>query len=273
MDTVSSIKKYKKIVILSDIHMPFHDVKTLLAVRKFIKKEQPDILILNGDIMDQYNSSVFDKHPMRTQGGLQREFDIAHAVIKFLVSVVPKAKKIYLWGNHEYRFWRQMFKDPNLYSLKSVNFESCLKLKELGIQFETKAVLLHGLLLKHGIKCGKFPASNELEAEDMTGCSGHAHKLQMFMRNTRENTYSWVSTGHLADTKQLDYVRVEENTINWTQGFCVAYSDGKKVFQTPVPIIKNTFVFNNIEYVATDSDIKEYNAMIKKLPTVDSYYD
>ena len=267
------MQKYKKIFILSDLHIPFHDVKTLLAIRKCLKKEQPDILVLNGDIMDQYNSSVFDKQPARTQGGLQREFDIAHAVIKFLISVVPKARIIYLWGNHEYRFWRQMFKDPNLYSLKAVNFETCLRLKELKIQFEKKAVLLHGILFKHGIKCGKFPASNELEAEDMTGCSGHAHKLQMFMRNTRENTYSWVSTGHLADLKQLDYIHIEENTVNWTQGFCIAYSDGKKVFQTPIPIIKGSFIFNNIEYIATIEDQREYDSMIKKLPSIESYYD
>ena len=50
-----------KVVCVNDLHIPFHNYNALTSVFDFIVDFQPNELILNGDIMDFYALSNFDK--------------------------------------------------------------------------------------------------------------------------------------------------------------------------------------------------------------------
>jgi len=58
---------YKKILILSDIHLPFHDVKALEAALSYGDKYKPECILLNGDILDCYALSRFVRDPRLRQ--------------------------------------------------------------------------------------------------------------------------------------------------------------------------------------------------------------
>ena len=55
-----------KVLIVNDTQIPFQDVRTLEAVEKFWADFQPDLELYNGDIMDFYSISTFDKNPCST---------------------------------------------------------------------------------------------------------------------------------------------------------------------------------------------------------------
>ena len=54
-------------VIANDFHGQFRDKKTCGMLFNFIKREKPDRIILNGDIVDFYSISRFDKDPSRKE--------------------------------------------------------------------------------------------------------------------------------------------------------------------------------------------------------------
>lgn len=88
-----------KFVVLSDIHFPYHDDKALKAVYNFLSNTQVDTIILNGDILDFYDVSSFDKDPDRINS-LQKEIDMAQKFFKKLRSLAPKARIVFVKGNH-----------------------------------------------------------------------------------------------------------------------------------------------------------------------------
>ena len=72
-DFTKVIVNQKRIAVLSDIHFPYYDRTALnLAIKTAIEYE-PDCIILNGDIIDCYHLSSFEKDPKK------RSFFLAHS--------------------------------------------------------------------------------------------------------------------------------------------------------------------------------------------------
>ena len=53
----------KRIGILSDIHIPYHDLDALNIALNEFKRVKVDTIVLNGDIIDCYNLSRWEKDP------------------------------------------------------------------------------------------------------------------------------------------------------------------------------------------------------------------
>src|SRR5881398_2924489 len=51
---------YQLAVIANDFQIPFHDEKSLLVFKLFLRRERPDWLILNGDFQDFWELSSYD---------------------------------------------------------------------------------------------------------------------------------------------------------------------------------------------------------------------
>lgn len=88
-----------KFIVLSDIHFPYQDDKALKAVYKFLEQHPVDTIILNGDILDFYDVSSFDKDPERVNS-LQKEIDLAQKFFKKLRQLAPNARIVFIKGNH-----------------------------------------------------------------------------------------------------------------------------------------------------------------------------
>src|SRR5574343_137762 len=50
-----------RIFVMGDIHIPFQDTAALRLALEFCHEYQPDIILLNGDILDQYAASRWGK--------------------------------------------------------------------------------------------------------------------------------------------------------------------------------------------------------------------
>ena len=109
----------QKVAVLGDLHIPYHNKLMVKNFIQFVKDEQPDQIILNGDVVDFYDLSSFDKNPERLNK-LQEELDICVDLLKNLRKNCPKSKIIYILGNHENRLRRFLWKNPRLSSLNAL---------------------------------------------------------------------------------------------------------------------------------------------------------
>jgi len=92
----------KRIGILSDIHFPYHDKKALNAAVMYLIEFMPDCIILNGDTIDMYHASNFERDPRNRD--LKYEFDMVRSFLHQLVDLFPGTRIIYKAGNHDERY-------------------------------------------------------------------------------------------------------------------------------------------------------------------------
>src|SRR5271165_7217151 len=89
-------------LVWNDIHFPYHDPTAIELAIEFAVWFKPHIIWLNGDIIDFYAISRFDKDPNR-QLAMQDDIDMTIAFLGRLRGLFPDAEIIYREGNHEAR--------------------------------------------------------------------------------------------------------------------------------------------------------------------------
>jgi len=143
------ILKAKKLAVLSDIHVPYHSISALECTLDKIYEEKPDAILLNGDTIDFYGLSRFQKDP--------RKRSVAHelqALNEFLdVLQQFEAKIIYKLGNHDERYEHYlMHKAPELLGIPEFKFENLLKARErkMDVVGEKRIIKANKLNIIHG---------------------------------------------------------------------------------------------------------------------------
>lgn len=107
-------------LILSELHIPFHDTPALVAVIARARKRNPHCILLNGDVCDFFSISRFEKNPK--ESSLKDELDLTRQFLGWLRQSFPKARIIYKLGNHDEWFDRYLWrKAPELYKVSGVS--------------------------------------------------------------------------------------------------------------------------------------------------------
>lgn len=163
-----SNKQYETAVVINDAHCPFQDEHALRPVIEFIKDLQPDVVFINGDMVDFAGISRFSNNPLRTlsrteiqvimrhgkknpdkdlvlQAALQRELNETYEVLRRLREAAPNAWMPYIFGNHEFRMYRYLIDrapelcgitkaGPDQAGIEVLDLAYLLRFKELGIE-------------------------------------------------------------------------------------------------------------------------------------------
>jgi hypothetical protein len=114
----------------SDWHVPYHDEHALEAALKHAVDTKCDHIYINGDGLDFYQSSNWEKDPRKRNLDEERK-----ALWEILDQILPHfpGRKIYKIGNHEHRFTRRMYQlQPELSVLSEFNVDRVMHLKERG---------------------------------------------------------------------------------------------------------------------------------------------
>jgi predicted phosphodiesterase len=181
--------KEEKILILSDIHIPYHSVEALELTFDWAKENQKqtkrkwDAILLNGDILDCYQLSSFDRDPRKRS--FKNEIRDAKQFLKELKRVFDC--KIY-WkeGNHEERYSRFLKnKAPELLGIEEYELQKLLKMDDYNctwidgkrvITFD-KLNIIHGHEYKAGIGGGGVnPARGMFLRGKGNAVCGHWHQ-------------------------------------------------------------------------------------------------
>ena len=115
----------QRILRLSDIHFPFHDPVALEAALNYGVEHDPTIILLAGDILDLPNLST---HPtLSPRDLLEQEFVMMAEFLHQLRTNFPKARIIWMEGNHEVRVKHYLMrKAPELFSLPNMDVPGLL---------------------------------------------------------------------------------------------------------------------------------------------------
>jgi len=177
-------------LILSDIHIPFHDSPAIHAVIAHAKRLNPDCILLNGDVCDFFSISRFDKNP--TESSLKQELQLTRQFLGWLRQSFPKARVIYKLGNHDEWFDKYLLrKAPELFNVPGISLRHLTtgkvdNLNEVGgiewIDDQQKIKAGH-LTIWHGHEVGKGsiappvnPARGLFMRTMECGLMGHLHK-------------------------------------------------------------------------------------------------
>lgn len=234
---------------ISDSHSEYWDAFTWEVFFAYIEGEQPELIVLGGDILEFYQISSHNKNPARAYA-LQDEIDfVITNKLKRIRKLCPKAQIDYHMGNHEFRLFRYICGDaPALQSLRNLQFHKLLELDDLEINlvakenfiFQTKQkqdkenykIYYDKWMWTHGTDYGKFPASVELNQYVFSGASGHVHRHTFQSRTTVHGYHCWQTLP--ASCTKLVGVDFMPNMINWDKGFGRVYFHRKGVTQDVV---------------------------------------
>lgn len=211
-----------KVLILSDIHIPYHDEVAVNAALAHGKKKKPDVIILNGDIGDFYGVSRHDKDPRRS---LADELDAIRQFLFHLRKQFPTSRILYKIGNHEARMEMFLVKNaPVLLGVSDFELPVLLKFDELNIELVPSLTLIrlgnlpiyHGHELPQGMSSPVNPARGIWMRVQESLICGHWHRTSEHTESTGLNkrlSSCW-STGCLCDLTP-DYAIVNR----WNHGF------------------------------------------------------
>ena len=138
-------------LILSDLHIPYHDKAFLETVLTFADERKPDVIVLLGDIIDFYQISRFTKKPVPVKKSVKVEMEETRAFLAGLRGRYPEARIIYRLGNHEERLDSYLLsRAEDIYELVDDLLPTSLGLSTLNIELMTKHFCLGKLWRFHG---------------------------------------------------------------------------------------------------------------------------
>jgi predicted phosphodiesterase len=252
-------KSIEKTILLADFHHPYHDEESWDVVKKFMRWFQPDRVVLVGDALEmraidhwkkrQGNIKYFEGKRLLTD---YREF--IKDVLRPIEKICPKAKKVYLGGNHEGWAYQLVNKFPQLEG--TIEPEIAMKLSERGWEYvpyvttdsagnlRSGRIKVGKLTIAHGRYTNKYHASKNTEIYDKSVAYGHTHDLQLYTKVHEEDPgdyHTAQSIGCLCN-KSPSFMQGRPN--RWVHGFGVLYTRYSGFYNLYVPvIIKGQFVF------------------------------
>lgn len=91
-----------RVLVLSDIHLPYHNLKALIATLEEGRRQDCRMVILNGDTLDFHRLSRFQKDPRARSA--KDEIAAANQLLDAIDDLFPKARRIWKDGNHDERY-------------------------------------------------------------------------------------------------------------------------------------------------------------------------
>ena len=175
--------KHNDILLIGDIHVPYHNIQALTLALKYGLEREVNTILLNGDIIDFYAISRFEKDPRKRNFG--HEVLMTRQLLTTIRKLFPKAAIYYKCGNHDVRYDHYIMRNaPDLLGMDEFSFESLMHLDKLDITFIPDKQIIHAgrLTILHGHELGMsvFSPVNIarglfLRAKDSALC-GHHHQ-------------------------------------------------------------------------------------------------
>jgi predicted phosphodiesterase len=240
------VGEVKRVVALNDMHIPYHDMKSISKVFDFIADYKPDTLVLCGDIVDFYTLSHFNQNPGRRHL-IQDEIDIFTNMFSTFNAEVSGCEKIFIQGNHEYRLINSLWANPGLFGARCLDITTLLNLNDLGFEYQAYNKIIRGFEFTHGKYVRNFSsytAKAEYDFRGSSGMSGHTHRLGAYYKTTRQGSDGWFENACLCNLNP-EYIK---GVPNWIQGFSTVTFFDDQFLVNQIPIIKGSFIFGDKLY-------------------------
>lgn len=224
-----------KCLCLFDVHLPYTDRRAYdLALKVALsEKQQITEILIGGDYLDFYGVNSHGLDPAITKR-LFEEVEEGRHELQRLRKLFPKAKIVYLQGNHENRLERYIMKKaPELFNI--TNTYKILELDKIKAKYipftpdQRYNVLGTSLIARHKpLSSGPTAANNTVMKCGASVIYGDIHRVQEAQVVTLDGAYHrGIGVGCLANIKHkvMQYV---QNHHQWQLGFAIvtALEDG-----------------------------------------------
>ena len=219
----------KRVLVLSDIHLPYHSIEAVTAIFDYAKNEKPDTVLLNGDTIDFFQLSRFCKEPKK------RSFAHELAAFKEFFEILQrtfKAKVIFKLGNHEERYNHFLWmKAGELDGVDEFNLENIIKARAEGVEVigEKRIIKAGELNIVHGHEFGGSVFSPVNIARGLflrakvSALQGHNHQTSEHTEsNMNGGITTTFSTGCLCELHPA-YLPINR----WNHGAAIVDIDGE----------------------------------------------
>lgn len=252
-------KPRQLVVVANDFQVPFHDERALGLFKRFLKREKPAWLVLNGDFQDFWEISSFDLVPRAGKAFLE-EICMGRRILRSFRHLLPKARITWLEGNHEFRIRKYLLQNaPELHGLPALSIPELFRLRDLRIEyvpchqgaskFTDNFIRVGKLYVGHWDRVarqGGYAAKGLVEDKGVSVLQGHTHRFGAHARTTVDGRFLLGIENFSMCRRDVGYV----SRPNWQLGFSVVYlepSSGQ--FQWfPIAIGPRGFVWNGREY-------------------------
>jgi UDP-2,3-diacylglucosamine pyrophosphatase LpxH len=221
--------KIRTALVIPDCHIPYHDARAYQLMLDVSTDIGADEVVILGDYADFYAINAHGKNPDLTHVLQDEVFEtIEH--LKQLKKLFPKAKKVYIQGNHEFRLERYIkSKAPDLFGVTDT--KTILELKLLGFEYvpygpnQKYSILGTDLYARHEpLAGGKHVAQNTVEKAMCSMIFGHTHRLQEAQTVTADGrNLRGISSGWLGD-KHHPVMQYVKGHHQWAQGVSIVRS-------------------------------------------------
>lgn len=248
----------KKVVLLPDIHYPEHSVKCMDLVKKFIKDFKPDEIIYQGDNLDMAVISHWNKDKKRKVElkRLREDYEgFNKEILRPIERLAPKAKMIWLEGNHEN--WIEQYIDKNPEVEGMIEPEICLDLikRKYKIIPFNEVYRIGKMNVIHGYYTNRYHAAKTLDVFGENVCYAHIHALQAHSKVQPMDSKNFTAAYGLPCLCDLKPDYMKNRPSAWINGFGVMYLLPNGDFNLyPIIITNNKFIFNNKLYENTKTD-------------------
>jgi hypothetical protein len=242
--------RVEKVLIIPDMHVPYHDRKAFALVLKMAKAVGFDRLYTLGDLADFFKVS-FHERTMGLRMTFGEEVREVNEVLDAFDGLgIPK--RHFIAGNHEYRFDRYMSeKAPEISDLPGLSVPELFRLKQRGWGYTP---------YKRETRCGKLWLTHDEGTAGAMACVkargtyegnvviGHCHSMTVsYQGNARGASHVGASFGWLGDLNSVDYMH-QVKARRWQLGVGVGLLEpGGVVHLQAVPIINYKMaVFGNL---------------------------
>lgn len=224
----------KRCLILSDLHVPYHDEAAVAAAVAEGIDFGVDGVLLNGDICDFFGCSRWDRDPREVD--LANEIEQTKALFAFFRDFFPDAEIVWKEGNHEERFAHYLWKKaPELLSVPNFDMASIFDLQKFNITLvgDKRPVMVGKLRCLHGHEYPKGMTNPVNQARGMfmrgleCALAGHGHRSSEHAESTMaQNVITCWSTGCLCHLSP-DYAPINK----WNLGFALVEVDEEGAFE------------------------------------------
>jgi predicted phosphodiesterase len=225
----------KTLIVASDFHDIEVDRFALDVFLDTVKRVQPDVVVLAGDVFDLYEFSRFDKDPRLTN--LRKRFDfVRNEIFAPLREAAPEAQIDFIIGNHDVRLLRHMAdRSPYLaplLDLMGVSLNKVFGLDDFEINLITKGDFSAYQPKEHREEISKnykkyfncLIIGHEPADYGMCSVAGHTHKPKFENKvNELAGAYFNMTLGCMAKV-DMEYVR---GLNNYQNGFAMLHIDPK----------------------------------------------
>ena len=238
----------QRIVVISDMQIPFHSRKHIDSLLNYISAVKPDLACV-GDEVDVPQASRWSKGTAQEfEGTLQRDLNTAKDILKQFRDAQGHDKTFWLQrSNHTQRLEDYIRKfAPAFSTIDVLKIEKLLNLDELGITYNRQLTeIAPNVLLAHGDEGRLFKDSGRtsLDLAKRTGKNvvcGHTHRQGIASESTgfggRQHVLWGMEVGNLMNLKSRGASYMKERVANWQMGFGILYVENHIVKPEIIPM-------------------------------------